>query len=89
MAGEIRLSPAYLSSLESMLRQLPLDTSVMLLEDFSESGPVDAAYEGLQNKWTKHHGELCESLEGLAEVIKAIRESFESTDASQAEKVGG
>ena len=56
--------------------------------DFSQSGEVAPAYDSIEAKWSKHHGQLRDSLTNVADVIKAIRESFEGIDNSFAENIG-
>ncbi len=85
---EIRISPAYLNDLESVVRRLPMSADSVEYIDFSASTEVAPAYDSLEGKWSKHHSELRDSLMHVADVIKAIRESFEGVDGALAENIG-
>jgi hypothetical protein len=86
--SEIRIAPAYLSELEGAVRKLPMDTAVVLYMDFSKSGPVDSAYDDKQKRWTDHNLKLADSLNQLADVIRAIRQSFVDIDNNLAANLG-
>jgi len=80
----IVVAPEALTWLESQLRGLPVQWDTAIMTDFSGSGEVASAYSELMSHWDKARANISDSVDRVANVIKSVREAFESVDSQMA-----
>jgi hypothetical protein len=90
MASEcIAVAPEALALLEQRLRALPVKWSTAQLIDLSGAPEVKKEYDHVWNSWSDARSKLDDALGQLADVVKAVRETFVAVDRELSSGLGG
>jgi len=88
----IQVGIAELEGLERRVRTLDCAVESALYADFSESPKVADAYGDWMGKWKNNRAEMTTAIEGIADTIRNIVDSFSQVDddlAAQLTEGGG
>jgi len=83
MAGEIVIVYAYLDTLASSARdvaQLLEESSSALDLSFPHNERVTSAYDGFLGKWDRHRSKLREGVDGAAEALQLVSDTFRQSE---------
>lgn len=87
----VRIDTVVLATKEAQVRGLTTNLTLALWQSFN-AGPVDEQYQRLHDRWDKAQEELTTGLTTIADILKGLREAFETLDqelASALESDGG
>lgn len=84
----IQVGIAELEGLEGRIRRLECAVDAGLYARLSESREVADAYGDWLGKWTKNRQEVSDTMDHIADVVRAIVDSFVDTDRALASQLG-
>ena len=75
----IRAATEILEDKERMMRKLSVDYGIAIQRDFN-AAQVDTMYDEVNKRWTKSQAEITTAMDHIADILKAIREAYESVE---------